>query len=133
MPELAFLKKLKGKWKAKGIYIQGGYLDRGKSIEIEVSKDGIQLVQQRRKGTTKRLLKYETFDPEKNEINLFYENEKRVSRYSLKLIDNKIYIAIRADIGKQNVLPVSRLPDPENLAWEYKRVQPKPKLKNSKD
>jgi hypothetical protein len=42
--ELAFLKKIDGKWQAKGVYIQGDPYDTGQTSELEFTKDGIQFI-----------------------------------------------------------------------------------------
>jgi len=126
MPELAFLNKLKGEWKASGVHIRGAHFDTGVTSQLDFGEEGVQFIHIKPNGKTKRLLKYEKFNLPKNEINLIYQNEKKlVSRYSLKLKDGKLYIAIRSDIGKQNVLPDNRLPNAENLAWVYERVMEK--------
>ncbi len=127
MPERAFLNKLNGEWKTSGVHIRGAHFDTGVTGQLEFGEVGVLFIHNKPNGKTKRLLEYEKFELMKNEINLFYKSDKTllVSRYSLKLKDGKIYIAIRSDTGQQDALPKNRLPHAENLAWVYERIKEK--------
>ena len=117
MPERVFISKIQGKWKAKRVSVLGVF--HPSIFQMEIDVEGIQFVRATLSGSkSKRHLKYEKFDLEKNTSDLVFKTGKSIFRYSLKLKENKLHVNLQSEKGE--------------LAWVFERDEQKAKAKSKK-